>query len=205
MPAEPRSPHRRLALFLAAALVAAAPVAAGDSAWSVVAKAGQASASQDFGPPILGWRLDDDDTAAGIELRYALSRHLALAAGYLDLGSYPGQPRPCPPGDECPLTLIDPFAPVYPIEADITAWTLAVMPRLPVTDRFAVYGKLGLLAWQADLTRAFDRQPIDDPSANELLGGIGAELTFPSGFGLLLEFEASDLLTATTAGASWRF
>lgn len=50
MPAEPRSPHRRLALFLAAALVAAAPVAAGDSAWSVVAKAGQASASQDFGP-----------------------------------------------------------------------------------------------------------------------------------------------------------
>ncbi len=199
-------------VIVTALLGGAGPAAAGDSRWSLTGKVGQASVEQDFGPPVLGWRVDDEDASAGFEVGYTLHRFFGLRAGYHDLGAYPGEPRPCPPGEVCPLPLSliqsatrSQIVPTFPVESEFTGWSLSAIPRWPVTERVTVYGKLGVLGWRGTLSRAFDGQEVEEPSDRELLAGLGAEYVFPRGFGVLVEYESSDLLNAVSVGASWHF
>jgi OmpA-like transmembrane domain len=193
-------------LLLAALALAPRPVQAGDSPWYVAAKLGVTDVEQNFGPRVLGWRVDDGDSSAAVEVGYQFHPNFALQAGYRDLGSYPGRVRPCPRGDLCPLTLSGTalIVPVFPRQADFSAVTLAAVPRWPITDRASLYGKLGALFWQSDLERT-QGNPAEEPSGTDLLAGVGGHYEFPSGLGLLVEYEASDLMSALSAGVSWRF
>jgi len=191
-------------------VLAAAPVAAGNSPWYVAGRAGVASADRDFGPPGLGWAIDDRDTALGIEVGYALHRHLAVEAGYADLGGYRGEPRPCEAGKPCPLasaTGIEPAKslPVSLARVCLTGSSLSLVPRWPLGERVTLFGKLGYLTWEAAITRASDGARVDSPSSGSLLLGAGAEYGFARGLGLFVEVERSNVAQTVSAGTSWRF
>ncbi len=187
-------------LIAACALLAAAPLMAGDSRWYIAGKLGEASAAAEFGPEILGWFVDGEDTTAVFEIGYEVHRNLAVQAGYHDLGTYTGQPRPCPPGVICPATLV----PVHPREVEFKAFSLEAVPQLPLTERVSVYGKLGVLDWDSDVVW-FHGPQGPNPSERELVAGLGARYDFPKGLGVLLEYEDADLVSAVSVGASWRF
>lgn len=197
-----RSHHRRwFSRVTVLALLVASPLAAGESRWYVEGKLGQASVEADFGPRFLGWTVDATDTAAAVEVGYLLHRYLGVQAGYRDLGRYEGLPVPCPLDQECPLALVL----LIPADAEITGVSLAAVPRWPVSDRFSVFGKLGVLDWDADFSPRLEDLPLTGYSGRDLLAGVGAKYTFPRGFGLLLEYETTDLVDGVNLGASWRF
>lgn len=198
-------------------LALAAPVSADASPWYLVGKLGEATAEAEFGPPIFGWRIDGDDSAGSFEVGYALHPSFALQAGYHDLGEYRGSPIPCPPGASCPEQACPPeqfciavvplplIAPVHPAAAEITGFSLSAVPRWPISERFSVYGKLGVFAWESELRPIFPGQSLPRPSDEDFLAGLGAELAFRNGFGLLVEGERTDLFEAISLGARWRF
>lgn len=191
----------KLSAFTLCTLLAASPLAAGETPWSVTAKIGRADVDRDFGPEVLGWGVDDEDTSASIEVGYDFHRKLGVQAGFHDLGTYPGFARPCPPGVICPFTLV----PVDPTEVDFAAFSLSLIPRLPLTERVGLYGKLGVLAWEGDPVWPHGPQSDAEPSERELLAGLGARYAFTWGLGLLVEHQRSDLLRETSVGMVWRF
>lgn len=193
--------QRRLLIATVGALLAAGPLAAGESRWYLEGKLGQASVEADFGPPLFGWTVDATESAAAVEVGYTLHRYLGIQAGYRDLGHYQALPSLCPEGDVCPLAQVI----FIPADAEISGVSLSAVPRWPVSERFSLYGKLGVLAWDADLSQVLPGDPDESFSGHDLLAGIGAQYTLPKGFGLLLEYERSDILDGVSLGASWRF
>ncbi len=80
------------------------------------------------------------------------------------------------------------------------------MPSLPLGDRFALRGKVGLMAWDSDVTGLFFSGQSERFSGEDLLTGVGVEYVWPSGFGLSADYEQLDLdATGTRLGISWRF
>ncbi len=208
------------ALAALGALFGGDALAAGDRAWYVEAKAGPASLDARFGsrwPKVF----DDDDQSGAVEVGYAVNRYLAVQAGFHDLGEYLGGGSPCPEraegcierlalealglcveGREC----VEVFAPVA---ADVSGYSLSAIPRWPVGERFWLFGRIGWLDWEADIShadRTIGRGRIDSFSDQGLLTGLGARYLFPKGLGVLLEYQRLDLdLGSTHLGVSYRF
>ena len=190
------------------ALWIAAPAAADDSRWQVVGKVGQTSVNGQFGAQGFGWSVDDDDASGSLELGYAVHRYVVLQGGYHDLGSYGRLSRHCPT-----LCEPDPFGqpivvPDVPAGVDFRGFSLALVPRWPVTDRLWVRGKIGFLDWRGEVAETSLQEPFvefEEPSDTDLVAGVGAEFLFDRGVGLLVEYEDSDLASSLSAGASWRF
>lgn len=190
-----------LMVALAFGILAASPLfAAGDGPWSVTLKAGQASVAENFHPNSYGWRADDEDTSAGLAVTYSPSRFFGFEAAYHDLGTYPGLPVYC---EVC--TAFEILVIAHPAEVEFSGFSLAVLPTWPLTDNLAIFGKLGVFDWQGDVTRFFPRQRVDDPSGTDLLTGIGARFTSPSGLGVQIEYETTELHENLSLGASWTF
>lgn len=196
----PMSPRlRRLSQVTVITLLVVSPLAAGDSPWYLQGKLGQASVQTDFDAADLGFTFDSTESASTVEVGYSLHRFFDVQAGYRDLGRFDGIPTPCPDGQACPLIL------TIPVQADVSALSLAAVPRWPVNERFSVFGKLGVLDWDADLSPTFSGPTFESFSGRDLLAGVGAQYVFPKGFGVLLEYETSDLADDVSLGASWRF
>jgi hypothetical protein len=187
-----------------AAALAASPLAAADSAWYLAGKVGQAGLEGSFGERGFGWRVHGEDEAASLELGVTLHRFFAVQAGYHDLGDYPGRDDACRDGLPCSLALL-PFAPLSPAEASFSALSLSAVPRWPLTPQLTLYGKLGVLDWEGDPVLRFDGQSVAEASDRDALYGLGARYERPSGWGVLVEYERSDLLDAVSLGTSWRF
>jgi opacity protein-like surface antigen len=197
--------HRHtITWLLASVLAAAAPLAAAETHWYVVGTAGQASIDERFAQSTTPWGVNDDDVSANLELGYSLSRNFSLRAGYRDLGSFASR------GPACVLCLdsleeMPQIVPDVPTSIDFTAVTLSAVPRWPVTDRFALYGKVGVIDWNGRFSHNRFADSVDEPSGTEVLGGVGAELSVSDAFGVLLEYEASDLARGVNLGAIWHF
>lgn len=216
-----------VSITLAGLVLGISPAFAGDSSWFIEARLGQS----DF-DAVLGSRwpkhFGGDDDAFGIELGYSVNRYFAVQVGYHDFGEGQGTGAPCPEDAEICIATVDgqplaidasalaiciPGAPdlicglvATPLVAEMTGVSLAAVPSWPVNDRFSIFGKVGLMAWDADVAEAFDGFPIDSLSDRDLLTGVGLRYTFPSGFGVAAEYQQFDLdVGATSLGASWRF
>ena len=138
---------RRITLFLLVVLtltVAASRPALALNPFYLNAKIGNASLDSSFGDRF-EQVLDGDDEAWAAGLGYRFGRHLAFELEYHDLGSVPGIGSPCPQNAEVCAAL------TVPIEADSSATTLTAQLGWPfLGQRFALYGKLGVVAWQSD-------------------------------------------------------
>lgn len=112
---------------------------------------------------------DDKDTAWKIIAGYQFNRNLAVELGYADLGESTAS------GVVSGVNVS--------VRAELTAWEVVAVGSLPLMDRLAIYGKLGLFRGEVDL------------SATGTLGGFTAsgsgsdsntDLTF--GFGVRYDF-----------------
>lgn len=194
--------HRWILMIAVFGLFFASSASAGESRWYLAGKVGQARVTADFGQPFTGWSVRDEDRAASIEVGYMIFPYLAVEGGYHDLGRHSGNTQPC--RDEvCPLAQTIPLI-FAPVEAEITGRSLSAVPRWPVTDRFSLYGKVGVIDWDADLSPRFfgERQGF---SGGDLLAGVGAQYVFAKGFGVLVEYEDAEFIESASLGASWRF
>lgn len=196
---------------------------ADESPWYVAARLGDAAVDARLGSR--GWRIDDENTATAVEVGYTINRHLAVEVGYQDLGRHAGFVSACPPGaDVCIQRLaslglcvegFDCTQVFESLEAEVDGVSLALLPIWPISERFSLRGKAGLIAWDADVsvergaitTSASRLTPNGELfSSRDLLAGVGAHYSFPSGLGLLLMHETFDLEARTTSlGVSWRF
>lgn len=186
------------ALFL---LLGVAPLAAGDSRWYLNLKLGKGSLDTEFGKALLN-HFDDDTDTGSVEVGYILRRHLAIQAGYHDLGEYAGSGSSCAEDAFC-LTIYP--LPDISMTADVSGLSLSLVPRLPLLDdRLTVYGKLGVIDWNSDLSGDFGFH--DSYSDTDLLSGVGLRYGFKNGFGVLAEYERLDFdQQSASLGASWRF
>ena len=208
---------RRLAWFAGAVclVLGGGQLRAGESPWYVAARFGEGSAEARFGVRHPKW-IDDRDDSSAVDLGYELNRYLAVEAGYLDLGTHRGWGSVCRQTDEaCIERLItlglcvdgsDCSAELLAAqEAELTGLSLALVPRWPLGERFALRGKLGLIAWDSDVV-ALGFGVTERFSGEEILAGVGLEYSLPGGLGILLEHDELDLdASSTSLGLSWRF
>lgn len=189
-------------LFLAAAEPAAA------DRWVVKGKLGQARVDAAMGTDQLRV-VDDEDSSSSVEAGWSVFPWLGIQAGYHDFGRHDGFVSPCPPPSPiCPTGVVPTVLPQV-TRTEVTGFSLALTPRWPVSERFALYGKVGVLDWEAETTAAFGegrRRMVAEDSDRDLLAGIGAEYSLWRGLGVFAEYEQSEPdLDSTSVGASWRF
>lgn len=187
-------------------LLATAPPAAGESRWFLNGKVGSASLDRQFGTRS-PTSFEGSDETGSVEVGYVLNRYLAVQGGYHDLGSYGGLGSPCPEDAEvCPLYLEPslPFAAV-PMTADVSGLSLTLVPRWPVYQHFSLYGKVGVIDWDTEVT-GLGFGHINSYSDRDLLTGVGAQYDFRKGLGVLVEYQRMRLdHGSASVGASWRF
>ena len=210
------------AVFIVLLWASPAELSAGESRWYVESKLGQADFDGTLGTQFLKV-FDSSEGSVSVELGYSIHEYFAVQVGFHDLGSHQGFGVPCADNDEACVarfaTLDDRSAlcsdgapcealPLVlgSLTADVDGLSLAAVPRWPVTQRFMVYGKLGVIDWDADISESFENRPIETFSDRDLMTAIGLQYVFPKGLGLLAEYQELDFdVGSTSLGASWRF
>lgn len=209
-------------VLLASVLVGGGtPLAADQAGWQVDLKYGRSSLEDAFGKRFVK-SFDDEADASSVEVGYFFNEYVGVQIGYHDLGTFDGSGSPCPDDvDACIealseeiLALCVDVAPcvtvVAPIEAEVTGWSLAVVPSWPVTERFSAFGKLGVLEWDTDLSSGLQFTPrggtFESFSNTDLLTGVGLSYRFGENLGALVEYRRLDLdLASASLGITWRF
>lgn len=212
----------RTLLVVVSSLLGAGPLAAGESPWYVKAKLGQGSFNANFNRPF-PLHFEGHDETGDVEFGYVLHRHLAVQAGYHDLGEYQGFGGGCldrevlclaPTHDQhvplCREGATDPFCfglPIGPMTADVSGVSLSLLPRwLLAGDRLEVFGKLGVIDWDVDVTGSLGVTLSESFSDRDLLSGLGVQYFFRKGLGVIVEYQRLNLdHDSTSVGASWRF
>ena len=113
----------------ALAILIATPAWSQDAGFYLGASIGQ-SRAKDFCDDSGGFSCDDKDTAWKLLGGYQFNRHLAIEAGYTDLGEV---------GVSGVLSGVSVRGTV-----EVTAFELMGVGSIPLMDRFSLYGKLGL-------------------------------------------------------------
>ena|SRR5579863_4030031 len=125
----------------------------------------------------------DTASAYGIDVGYRFDRYFALEGGYTDFGSSTGDVN---------ITLTPPGNAHLDLHA--TGETLFAVGTLPVSDRFAFFGKLGVLSYSQDLnssvTVGTNSQTLPKFSSSGTTSGIGigASFAFNDRFALRLGY-----------------
>lgn len=194
---------RRLALVLVLTLVAtltAAPALAGSPIY-LVGKLGNTSVDlsvqSDFQALIDG---DDNSWAGGLGVH--VGRWAALQLEYHDLGSVSVAGTLCPPtaGIVCPAV-------VDVATVSSSALSLSFMPHLKITERLAVYAKLGVISWESDIDDLLIGSPFSTSvDGEEALLGAGLRVKLPGPVGVFAEYEQlGDLFETVAVGVTFGF
>jgi hypothetical protein len=182
-----------LILIALALTVAPSSAALADGLFYLTGKIGTTSVDADI-EESFNLILDGEDEGAALGLGFRFGNHLAFELAYHDFGSVPGFASAC---SRC-------LAPTAPLEGDTTAISLAVLPHLPVTENFFVYGKLGIISWETSLSRLEDT--LDDYTDEDLVYGIGLRYLIPGPLGVFAEFEQfADSFETVSLGATLGF
>ena len=144
--------------------------------------------------------IDGDDTGWGLGVGLRLGRYLAFQAEYLDLGSSSGTGS-CSIEDLC-------IALVIPVEVDSTAITVTVLPHLPLSKRFSLYGKLGFVSWESDVSAIEDAGEsfVEDFDDEDIVYGAGLRYQLLGPLGVFAEYERiADTFETVSLGATYGF
>ena len=147
--------------------------------------------------------IDGDDEGFGLGLGFKLGRYLAFQAEYHDFGKAPGLGTPCPED-----SLIICIAALVPVEADSSAISVSVLPRWQASERFSIYGKLGVVTWESNVSAVLDTldRATDDLDDEDLLFGAGLHYQLPGPFGVFAEYEnIADTFETVAFGTTFGF
>lgn len=136
-----------------------------------------------------GTTLDKTDTGGKFYLGRRFNRFLAAELGYVDLGkaSFNTTIISAPPG----TTPAPPFG--IHATASATGFFAAGLLHLPLTDRFSLFGKLGVLRWEAEFSERIVGTDITRVSRSErhtdAAYGVGVQFQFTRLIGARVELE----------------
>lgn len=194
----PRRPARFVLLLLG--LVASIPAGAADKGLYVSLKLGTTDVDASYGSAFRQV-IDGNDESVTFEAGFRYSSHWAIQAAYHDFGSAPGVGAPC--GDEaaaCPAIIV-------PVASDATAYSLAIVPQLPLGRRLSLFGKIGLVAWDSQVRQTGGvANVIGNFSEEDLLWGVGARVAIFGPLEVFYEYEGiGDTFETQAFGATLQF
>ena len=149
---------------------------------------------------------DDSDIGYKVYAGYQFNPNFAVEASYVDFGKF-----------EANATVVDGEPIGVGADASIDGFGFALVGKLPIQNGFNVYGKLGMVAWDADLdvnlnTLSGDIATSDGADGSDPFYGIGAEYEINQ-LVLRAEYERYDLseggedfeVDFLSAGIGYRF
>jgi OOP family OmpA-OmpF porin len=166
--------HKRLGLTALAALgLMAATAAQADTQPGFYAGAGIGT-TKISDDAFDGTGIDDSDTGFKIFGGYDFNQNFAVEVGYFDFGEASAREG----GDS--------------LSVGVTGLTASAVGRLPVSDMFALYGKLGFASYdvKAKFSIAGFGSGSESDSDSDLIYGVGGALSFGGNFEARLEYEA---------------
>jgi hypothetical protein len=191
---------RSTAITLSVALLAPPSARAHDPGVYVSFKLGTTDVDASFGDAF-DQVVEGDDDSQTIEVGYRWSRYFAIQGGYHDFGEVPGFGTPCP-GDAEVCIPID-----VPIESESKAYSLSIVPQLPLGKRLSVFVKVGAVALETEVRDQDD--VIDfaqDFSEEDVIWGAGLRLGILGPIQLFYEYEGiGDDFETQSFGATWQF
>ncbi len=194
--------HCRTLLIACFALLLALPAAAAESRGLYVnAKWGESDTEASVGD-IFDTVIDGDADSTAYEVGWRLNNLIAFQAGYHNLGSFSAL-SVCPPEA---LALC--AGPDIGIETDTIAYSLSLVPQLPLTKSMSVFGKIGIVALQGDVEAVLDdgSRFSEDISDEDIIYGAGIKLSLIGRLSIFYELEylGSDI-ESQYLGASFQF
>jgi OOP family OmpA-OmpF porin len=144
-----------------------------------------------FAPEQTVSTLDDGkDKSFGMAAGYRLLEHLAIEAGYMDLGSVGYRNDSF--GTNLIVEVQEPWQ--QRLESSTTGIAISALGILPLSDRWELYGRAGALiasnevdVFITDFFGSASRTLSD--SSFELLAGVGLSMSFAEVYGLRLEYQ----------------
>ena len=191
--------HKRLgltafaALALTAAMAAQADVQPGFYAGASI---GTTKLSDD-GFDSVGIDADDSDTGFKLFGGYSFNNNFAVELSYFDLGEVRGG-------------FSDPFFGDFNFDVGVSGLNASAVGRLPVSDTFSLFGKLGVASYDLDAHVSGDGfgSGSDSQSETDMTYGVGAALSVGQ-WELRAEFEAINVdngdANMISVGAMYRF
>ncbi len=216
-------------LLLTGVLVAgsATALAAEEPGWYLEGQFGEATLDTQLGVRRAKF-FDDEDSTAILEVGYSVNRYFAVQAGFLDLGEFTGNGALCPEdADVCIESLLDRLVAAFPgldpqvlslcveggvcdlvavpLTAEVSAWSLSAIPRLPLGDRLTIRGRVGVVAWETDISAGFGLGRFDGFSDEDLMAGVGVEVKMVERLSAVVEYRTTDFdIDLVSVGVSWR-
>ena len=192
--------YRTVLIVLALAMLAASATA--ENPVFLTGKLGNTSLDANLGDSF-SQVIDGDDSSWTFGLGLYFGDYLVFQAEYHDFGSVPGLGAPCP--DDALIICVDVLVPV---EAASSAFSVSFLPHLPLGERAFLYGKLGFVLWESDVSEVLDAGSRfrDDFDGEELLYGAGFRLMLPGPFAAFAEYEKiSDNFETVSLGVTYGF
>lgn len=192
--------------LFAAALLASAAVPSSASNFYLLADAGQSKYSIDLSDVIVS----RTETALGLGVGYSVNNTFAVELAYRDLGEFKGRGKSYYGSD------------IYAVQtntSEISSLQLSVIGSLPLSEKVAVYGRLGVADLEVKRTEKIvtvvDAERFQDSessslSKNRALVGVGLNYALGFAFALRAEYsqyaEWDDLsISTTTIGLTYKF
>jgi hypothetical protein len=176
---------------LGAGLGISAPAWSADSpaeqGWFLEANVLQVQSSGGKAP----FTFDGEEQGLALSGGYAFTKHFAVQAGYYDVGEHAATDCPAPVCTAVPHGDL----------ADIQGVSVAAIGSWRIGEAVEVYGKLGVLGWETDFTRA----GFKDTDRGALVGaGVGIWAT--PRWRINVQYERADFdLESAGIGMTYRF
>ena len=135
---------------------------------------------------------DDKDKAWGIFGGYLFNKNFGVELGYADLG-------------KASLGGTDPFLGTFTTTFEASGFELSGVGILPISDKFSVYGKLGLFMWDLDAksTSSVLGSASLSEDGTDLTFAIGARFHFTKNLAVQLQWQRyKDIGDDATTGKS---
>lgn len=137
--------------------------------------------------------ISDNDVSYALGVGYAFNRYFSVEGSYHDFGEPIGFAG-------CPIEVlcIQAFSPEA---VSIEGWSGSLVATTPLVDQLDVFGKIGVMSWDADA-----RGPSLNDSGSDLLFGVGLVWNASTRWGVRASYEKVDLdIETATLGAIYRF
>lgn len=183
---------RYLVAVAASTLALAAPAALAESQSGFFAVASIGDTNIHYRPQVNDVIADNSRTFE-LGFGYSLNPNFSIQGSYHDYGDPIGFAG-CPPEVLCIVAF-------SPEEVKVDGWSASLVGTLPLSDKFAVFGKLGVMAWNTDARSA----SLND-SGEDLMYAAGVNWNLSERWGIQLSYEELNLdIRSSKLGAVFRF
>ena len=149
---------------------------------------------------LTGESVADGDTSVSLTVGYQFTDSFGLEGGFIDLGGLTFEAISNGSGSIHAIGNVR-------LSSELEGLLFNVKGTIPVSERFSLYGKFGLLRWNNEFTSTFSTNTED--SGSDLLAGAGIALALTHGFSFNMDYLLIDLdgnsVDVTSLGLQYHF